>query len=117
MSSSVPDLSPREFSGQLTRAETLVVLDVREPFERSICTIVVVPPVVELHVPVGLVTENLESIRSACAGMPVVVYCHHGVRSRMVAEWLALQGLTGLSNLNGGIDAWSRSVDSQVPRY
>ena len=48
--------------------------------------------------------------RRPLARGPLVVYCHHGVRSRAVAEWLAERGLTGILNLQGGIDAWSREV-------
>jgi rhodanese-related sulfurtransferase len=35
----------------------------------------------------------------------------------MVADWLSLQGLDDVSNLSGGIDAWSLVVDPQVARY
>jgi len=39
------------------------------------------------------------------------------VRSRMVGEWLERQGVPGLLNLTGGVDAWSATVDPAVPRY
>jgi rhodanese-related sulfurtransferase len=104
-------------AARLASGEAFVLLDVREPVERSFCKIAVDRPVVDLHVPVGRVTEDVEAIRSASPGVPVVVYCHHGVRSRMVADWLLLQGLNDLSNLSGGIDAWSLVVDPQVARY
>jgi len=47
----------------------------------------------------------------------VVVYCHHGVRSLMAIGGLRALGFKKLHNLSGGIDAWSRDVDSGVPRY
>jgi rhodanese-related sulfurtransferase len=50
-------------------------------------------------------------------GREIVVYCHHGVRSRKVAEFLVRQGFSRVANLAGGIDAWSLHVDSRVPRY
>jgi rhodanese-related sulfurtransferase len=34
-----------------------------------------------------------------------------------VAMFLEKQGLTHVHNLVGGIDAWSRAVDSAVPLY
>ncbi|MCA9619328.1 MAG: hypothetical protein KC731_09900, partial [Myxococcales bacterium] len=46
-----------------------------------------------------------------------VVYCHHGVRSRTAAEQLLQRGFTQVFNLVGGIDAWSATVDGDVPRY
>jgi len=43
--------------------------------------------------------------------------CHKGSRSAKALEILRGRGFTRLFNLTGGIDAWSREVDSSVPRY
>jgi adenylyltransferase/sulfurtransferase len=48
---------------------------------------------------------------------PVVVYCHHGVRSARALEVLENAGFTRARHLTGGIDAWSAKVDPDVPRY
>jgi rhodanese-related sulfurtransferase len=48
---------------------------------------------------------------------PIVVYCHHGVRSLMAIQFLRAAGFVNLTNLSGGIDAWSREVDPNLPRY
>src|SRR5215470_3191452 len=45
----------------------------------------------------------------------IVVYCHHGVRSMNVTNWLRQQGFEKAQSMAGGIDAWSRSVDAKVP--
>ena len=50
-------------------------------------------------------------------GVPIVVYCHHGVRSRMGAGAVVQAGYEEVYSLAGGIDAWSLEVDPQVPRY
>jgi rhodanese-related sulfurtransferase len=34
-----------------------------------------------------------------------------------VAFWLERNGFDDVINLHGGIDAWSLTVDSSVPRY
>src|SRR6059058_2927840 len=47
----------------------------------------------------------------------IVVYCHHGVRSLNVTNWLRQQGFEKVQSMRGGIDAWSRSVDPKVPVY
>jgi monothiol glutaredoxin len=47
----------------------------------------------------------------------IVFVCHHGQRSRMAAERLVREGWRNVFNLDGGIDAWSTTVDSSVPRY
>ena len=50
-------------------------------------------------------------------GTAIVLQCHHGIRSQAAAEYCERQGFTNLYNLAGGIDAWSRLVDSSVPLY
>jgi monothiol glutaredoxin len=47
----------------------------------------------------------------------IAFHCHHGNRSRAAAEHFLKEGFTNVYNLAGGIDAWSRDVDSKVPRY
>lgn len=47
---------------------------------------------------------------------PVVVYCHHGMRSLRATHWLRQKGFQAWS-LAGGIDAWSIEIDPAVPRY
>ncbi|HYK93876.1 MAG TPA: rhodanese-like domain-containing protein, partial [Thermoplasmata archaeon] len=89
------------------RAVTL--LDVREPMERELARI---EP--SLFIPMGEVPRRLEEIPKDAE---VVVYCHTGQRSAMVAGFLETQGFSRVGNLTGGIDAWSRRVDPTVPRY
>jgi rhodanese-related sulfurtransferase len=48
---------------------------------------------------------------------PLVVYCHHGVRSLGAAGYLEQQGVENVFSLSGGIDAWSLRIDPRVPRY
>ncbi len=48
---------------------------------------------------------------------PLVFQCHHGMRSQAAAEYFREQGFRNLTNLAGGIEAWSRDVDPSVPRY
>ena len=48
---------------------------------------------------------------------PLVFQCHHGIRSQQAAEYFRHAGFRNLSNLSGGIDAWSLLVDGSVPRY
>ena len=43
--------------------------------------------------------------------------CHHGVRSAYAANFLIHSGFTNVYNIEGGIDAWSIQVDSNIPRY
>jgi len=47
----------------------------------------------------------------------LLIQCHHGGRSARAAGWLIQQGFTNVTNLAGGIDAWSALVDDSIPRY
>jgi monothiol glutaredoxin len=59
--------------------------------------------------------------QQALAALPkdamIVVLCHHGVRSRPACQQILEAGYTNVHNLTGGIDAWSATVDSSIPRY
>jgi len=48
---------------------------------------------------------------------PVVIYCHHGMRSLQATHFLRQRGLKKVWSMAGGIDAWSQQVDTEVPRY
>lgn len=48
---------------------------------------------------------------------PILVQCHHGGRSARAAEFLIRNGFTDITNVAGGIDAWSVEIDPSIPRY
>jgi monothiol glutaredoxin len=58
-----------------------------------------------------------DDLLSRARETPLVFSCHHGVRSQQAAEYFRQNGFRNLSNLRGGIDAWSLLVDPSVPRY
>lgn len=91
------------------KPDSVVLLDVREPFERQLASI---RP--SLHIPMADVPERLGEIPK---NRQVIVYCHSGSRSMMVAGFLAANGFSSVANLSGGIDSWSVRVDPEVPRY
>jgi rhodanese-related sulfurtransferase len=111
------ELPARAIRDQFAAGAPLTLLDVREPAERSFASIPVPEGVADLFVPMREVAARVDEIHQAASRGPVVVYCHHGVRSMAVARWLAAQGLGPIVNLKGGIDAWSIDVDPRVPRY
>ena len=106
----VAQLDPVEVAEKLRAApQRILLLDVREPFERELA---VIEP--SVHIPMGEIAARLEEIPK---DRDVVVYCHGGTRSMMVAGYLANHGWKSVANLAGGIDAWSVKVDPDVPRY
>ena len=48
---------------------------------------------------------------------PLVVHCHHGGRSEKAVRLLLERGFSQAENLDGGIEAWSLTVDPSIPRY
>lgn len=92
-----------------TRAGAITLVDVRPPEERAIAAV----PVAH----VGFENGGLETLLALPKDTPLAFLCHHGGRSAQAAMYFAQQGFGNLYNVVGGIDAWSLSVDSKVPRY
>jgi len=106
----VPELTPTELSCRWPGRESdVVLLDVREPAELEVAGIEGAR-----HVPMRQIPERLDELPR---DKPIVVFCHTGGRSRRVAEFLTASGFERVFNLDGGIDAWSREIDPNVPRY
>lgn len=106
----VARLTPEEVARRLNDdPDSLFLLDVREPEERELAAI---EP--SLHIPMGEVLERMDEIPK---DRTVVVYCHMGARSEMIATFLESEGYENVANLTGGIDAWSATVDPSMPRY
>jgi rhodanese-related sulfurtransferase len=106
----VAELRPEEVAEKLKKGSNgVVLLDVREPDERELAAI---EP--SIHIPMREVPQRLSEIPK---DKEVVVYCHGGTRSAMIAGFLEGHGYSNVANLAGGIDAWSRKVDPNVPRY
>ena len=89
--------------------EVHALIDVREPDEFEFCHISNC-----IHIPAHLISSSLQSIPS---GMPLVIMCHSGIRSLMVANYLKEKGFREVYNLTGGIDKWSTTIDPKIPRY
>jgi len=103
------EITPQEVKQRLDRGEKLLVVDVREPWEYAHCHIENA-----LHIPMGSIPANLQSLDT---DEDVICYCHHGMRSLDVANWLRSQGIVSAKSMAGGIERWSAEVDPKVPRY
>ena len=107
---SYQNLTPAQVKEKLDRGDTFRLIDVREPQEYAHARIEgsELLPLSRAQEWVGDLPEDQE----------LVFMCHHGSRSAQVAGFLAGQrGLTKVANLLGGIDEWSRLIDTSVPRY
>jgi rhodanese-related sulfurtransferase len=102
------DISPQELKARLDRHDALVLLDVREDWETALCRLDNAT-----HIPIEEIELRTAELDQA---EEIVVYCHHGVRSAAVANFLRQQGFKAV-NLQGGLDQWARAIDPRMKRY
>jgi rhodanese-related sulfurtransferase len=86
-----------------------LLLDVREDWELQICRIEG-----SLHIPMRQIPTALHRLD---AQQPMVVICHHGIRSRQVALYLEYKGFSRVTNLRGGVAGWAQDVDPSMGTY
>ena len=103
------EITPQELSQRQERNEELILLDVREPWERQAASITP-----SQHIPMADVPARVQELDPE---QHIVVYCHRGVRSLSVTDWLRKQGYEKVQSMSGGIERWSLEIDPKVPRY
>jgi adenylyltransferase/sulfurtransferase len=104
----MPSINVQDLKRKIDAGEKLLLIDVREPFEYEIARIEGAK-----LIPLREIAERANEL----ANEEIVVHCHSGMRSAQAVELLRKAGLTNVSNLEGGIDAWSEEIDPAVPRY
>jgi molybdopterin/thiamine biosynthesis adenylyltransferase/rhodanese-related sulfurtransferase len=105
----IAEISPQELKQKMDAGETFELLDVREPFEYEIAHI----DRAKL-IPLGEIADRLHELKRE---QPIIIHCHSGMRSAQAVRLLQQHGFSKVYNLEGGIDAWSDQVDSNVPKY
>jgi len=102
--------TPLQLTEHLKNGEQkLTLLDVREPWEYEICHIND-----SILIPMGQIQNNLDQLGK---DEPIVVICHHGIRSQKVAMFLEHHGFQNVINLTGGVDAWAMDIDLNMAKY
>ncbi len=89
------------------------LIDCREEDEFALCRI----EGAELHPLSRFHTDARRLLLNPADERPLVVYCHHGMRSMNATLFLREKGKTKVWSLAGGIDLWSSLIDPAVPRY
>ncbi|HMK08479.1 MAG TPA: molybdopterin-synthase adenylyltransferase MoeB [Anaerolineales bacterium] len=103
------DIEPEELRDRLARGDRLRLVDVREPHELEISRL----PQAEL-IPLGTLAARMHELDSADE---IVFFCKSGGRSARAVELMAGAGFRKIKNLRGGINAWARRVDPNLPLY
>ena len=103
------EITPQDLKARMDRNDRPVLLDVRDDWETKLCRLDNA-----LHIPMEELEFRTDELNPAD---DIVVYCHHGVRSAAVADYLRRLGFTRVRNLSGGLDAWARAVEPAMRRY
>ena len=104
----IPQVSVKELKQRLDAGDDLFLLDVREPYEVQIAQIG------GYLIPQNDVPNRLGELDPA---KEIVVHCRSGARSQRIAELLKQNGFQKVSNLAGGILAWSDEIDPKIQKY
>jgi adenylyltransferase/sulfurtransferase len=105
------EMTVHELAAKLRAGDRVYLLDVRQPWEHQTAAL---PG--SVLVPLNELSARAHEVQPP-EGVPIVVYCHHGIRSLTAAALLARRGHASVYSLAGGIDAWSALIDPRVPRY
>jgi adenylyltransferase/sulfurtransferase len=106
----MPQMTATELKQRLDNGEDIQIVDVREDNEVAIGKL---PN--SIHIPLAQVLNRMSEIDPT---RETVVHCKMGGRSARAIDALKRSGFTGnLTNLTGGIIAWSNEVDPSVPKY
>ena len=104
------EFSPKQLKDHLDQnTQKPILLDVREPWEFERCHIAESKLVPMREIPSALQDFDPDE--------EIVVICHHGIRSRAVANYLAQNDYSKVINLSTGIDGWARDIDTSMPIY
>lgn len=103
-------ISVQELKQKVDNQENIFILDVRNLDEYETCNLTQAT-----LIPMNTIPNNVKRIPT---DKPVIVYCHHGMRSANVIQFLEQNhGFQNLFNLTGGIDAWAREIDDDMAVY
>ncbi len=111
-----PDMSESEIEIDVHAAKAVleanngaVLLDVREPYEADICQVTG-----SRLIPLKELPQRFSDLPK---DKPLLVYCHHGMRSLRATEFLRRQGYEQAQSVIGGIHSWAEEIEPSMQRY
>ncbi|HBH01500.1 MAG TPA: sulfurtransferase, partial [Candidatus Rokubacteria bacterium] len=96
------EIRPEELKTRLEGSERPLLLDVRQEWETKLCRLENA-----IHIPIEEIEIRTDELDPEGE---IVVYCHQGVRSAAVADYLRQLGFRNVRNLIGGLDHWARTI-------
>ncbi|MFN9131685.1 MAG: rhodanese-like domain-containing protein [Phycisphaerales bacterium] len=109
------EVSPRQTRDLLARSDDRpLLLDCRRPEEFAVARIDGA-----VLIPMDAIESRLDELEDeqGSRDRPIIVHCHHGMRSMRVTAQLRAHGFANVHSMFGGIDLWSLDIDPRVPRY
>src|SRR5687768_6350886 len=104
------EITATELKEKLDNGEDIQLIDVRQPDEYAYAKI----PGAKL-IPLGEIINRMDELDET---KEIVLQCKMGGRSAQAIQFLTRAGFKGkMSNLKGGITAWSNEVDPKIPKY
>ena len=103
------EVSVHQVQAFIEGGDPVTLIDVREPWEYNICKL----PNSE-NIPMGKIPAATVSLSR---NHSIIVYCHHGMRSLHIAQYLRSHGFRNVSSMKSGINAWSHEIDANVKTY
>ena len=105
---SVPEIQAEELKQRLDQGDNLFLLDVRDEYEFEISNI-------GGHlIPLAELPKRFKELN---ARQEIIAVCKTGPRGVKAVEFLQQHGFKNVSNLRGGIHAWSDRIDRKVRKY
>lgn len=113
------EVTPRQTAEQIKSDPALLLLDCRRPEEFQVSRIAgaTLIPMAEIEQRADELVADDGPAAAMGKDRPIIVHCHHGMRSLRVTATLRGLGFTNVKSMAGGIDQWSAAVDPSVPRY
>jgi len=87
---------------------SVILIDVRGSEERALASMEAARPIN---------SATMKEIEALPKDTALAFICHIGNRSQVAAEHFRKQGFENVSNVVGGIDAWSKEIDPSIPLY
>lgn len=107
----IPAITPTELKERMDRRESLLLVDVREPFEKDLADL---PDYERVRIPMDDFEERAGELDP---DRELVLYCRSGARSGWATRYLRERGYSRAFNLEGGVLGWREEVDPSLDTY
>ncbi len=103
----INQMSVRELKAALDE-HAVILIDVRSQEDRAKASIAAAKT---------MENDYMQQVEAMPKDTALAFICHTGGSSQVAAEHFRKLGFINVSNVAGGIDAWSQEIDPSVPRY